>query len=72
MIVAVDTVLRAGMFSLAYLLPDFSSFNTVDYIAYGFYIPINRLAQDLTACLAFLAGLFVAGYFLLRTREVAK
>jgi ABC-type multidrug transport system fused ATPase/permease subunit len=72
MIVAVDTVLRAGMFSLAYLLPDFRSFSTVDYIAYGFYIPINRLAQELTACLAFLAGLFVAGYFLLRTREVAK
>jgi hypothetical protein len=72
MIVAVDTVLRAGMYSLAYLLPDFRSFNTVDYIAYGFYIPMNRLAQDLTECLAFLAGLFVAGYFLLRTREVAK
>jgi hypothetical protein len=72
MIVAVDTVLRAGMFSLAHLLPNFSKFSTVDYIAYGFYIPINRLAQELTACLAFLAGLFVAGYFLLRTREVAK
>ena len=72
MIVAVDSVLRAGMFSLAYLLPDFSKFSTVDYIAYGFYSPVNRLAQELTACLAFLAGLFVAGYFLLRTREVAK
>jgi ABC-type transport system involved in multi-copper enzyme maturation permease subunit len=72
MIVVVDTVLRPFMFGLAYLLPDFRSFSTVDYIAYGFYIPINRLAQELTACLAFLAGLFVAGYFLLRTREVAK
>jgi hypothetical protein len=72
MIVTVDTVLRGAMYTLAYLLPDFRSFSTVDYVAYGFYIPLNQLAQDLTVCLAFLAGLFVAGYFLLRTREVAK
>ena len=72
LIVAVDSVLRLAMHSLAYVLPDFRSFSTVGYVAYGFNIPMNQLAQDLTVCLAFLAGMFVCGYFLLRTREVAK
>jgi hypothetical protein len=68
----VDTVLKAGMQSLAFVLPDFRSFSTVDYVAYGFNIPMDKLLQDLTTCLAFVAGLFVMGYFFLRTREVAK
>ena len=33
---------------------------------------IQELLQDLTTCLAYVAGLFVMGYFFLRTREVAK
>ena len=44
----IDTVLKAGMQSLAYVLPDFRSFSTVDYVAYGFNIPMNQLFQDLT------------------------
>jgi ABC-type transport system involved in multi-copper enzyme maturation permease subunit len=72
MLVAVDTVLKEGMYSLTYVLPDFSSLDTVDYVKYGFNIPVNHLAQDLIVCLAYLAGSFVIGYFFLRTREVAK
>jgi hypothetical protein len=72
MITAIDFILKACMQSLAMVLPDFRTFSTVDYIAYGFYIPMNRLFQDFTVCAAFLAGLFVIGYFFLRTREVAK
>ena len=44
------------MHSLAYVLPDFRSFSTVDYVAYGFNIPMNQLCQDLTVCLAYVAG----------------
>jgi hypothetical protein len=72
LMLAVDTVLKAGMQSLGYVLPDFRSFSTVGYVAYGFYIPMNQLFQDLTICLAYVTGLFVMGYFFLRTREVAK
>src|SRR3954469_17006576 len=68
----IDIVLKKGMESLAFVLPDFRSFSTVDYIAYGFHIPMNHLYQDLTVCAAYLVGLFVIGYFFLRTREVAK
>lgn len=69
---AVDWVLETAMLSLAQVLPDFRSFSTVDYVSYGFDIPANQLAQDLTVTAAYVAGLFVIGYFFLRTREVAK
>jgi hypothetical protein len=68
----IDVVLKKGMESLAFVLPDFRSFSTVDYVAYGYHIPMNHIYQDLTVCLAYLVGLFVIGYFFLRTREVAK
>jgi ABC-type amino acid transport system permease subunit len=68
----IDVVLKRGMESLAFVLPDFRSFSTVDYVAYGYHIPMNHIWQDLTVCLAYLVGLFVIGYFFLRTREVAK
>lgn len=69
---AIDWILKKAMLSLAQVLPDFSSFDTVNYVAWGFNIPASRLAQDLTIALAYVAGLFVIGYFCLRTREVAK
>jgi ABC-type transport system involved in multi-copper enzyme maturation permease subunit len=72
LIKGVDEFLKAGMQSLAYVLPDFRLFSTVDYVAYGFNIPMNHLYQDLIVCAAYLVGLFVIGYFFLRTREVAK
>lgn len=72
MLVAVDFVLKKGMLSLTYVLPDFSSLDTVKYVKYGFDIPMNQLLQILLVCLAYVAGSFVIGYFFLRTREVAK
>jgi ABC-type transport system involved in multi-copper enzyme maturation permease subunit len=72
MLVAIDSFLKQGMHSLTYVLPNFSSLDTVHYVKYGFNIPWNDLFQDLTVCLAYLAGSFIIGYFFLRTREVAK
>lgn len=69
---AADTVLETFMLSVGSLLPDFRGFSTVNYVAYGFNIPPDRVAQDLTAGAAFVLGMFVAGYFFLRSREVAK
>ena len=72
LIQGVDSVLQLFMLSVAQVLPDFSSFSTVDFAAYGFSVPPERVWQDLTVCLGYVAGLVVIGYFLLRTREVAK
>jgi hypothetical protein len=68
----IDWVLKQAMLSLAQVLPDFRSFSTVDYVAYGFNIPTNQFSQNLAVTAAYVAGLFVIGYFCLRTREVAK
>ena len=68
----IDNVFEAAMQSLAYVLPDFGAFSTVNYVAYGFNIPLNKLLQDLTVGGAYVVVLVVIGYFLLRTREVAK
>jgi ABC-type amino acid transport system permease subunit len=72
MIKDVDSILKPAMEYLSYVLPDLRKFSTVDYIASGTYIPMNHIYQDLITCAAYLFGMFVFGYFFLRTREVAK
>lgn len=72
LISSIDIVLKMMMQSVTYILPDFRSFSTVDYVAYGYNIPMNQLAQDLIVCGTYVLGLFIIGYFFLRTREVAK
>jgi hypothetical protein len=69
---AVDWVLKGIMLSLTYVLPDFRSYSTVSYMAYGFNIPFSKICQDLTVGLAYVLCVSIFGYFFLRTREVAK
>ena len=51
---------------------ELSAFSTVEFAAFGFDVPWGRVFQDLAVCLAYVAGAVVVGYFLLRTREVAR
>ena len=60
------------MWAVAQTLPDFRSFSTVRYAADGYNVPWDRVFQDVTVCLGYVIGLSIIGYFLLRTREVAK
>jgi hypothetical protein len=60
------------MQGLAQLLPDFSALSTIAFAAYGYDIPGDLVAKNLTICLGYVAGLSVLGYFLLRTREIAR
>jgi hypothetical protein len=69
---AVDSGVRGIMFALSQVLPDFPRFNTSNFVAEGFNIPAGQVGQDLLICLAYVVGLFVVGYFFLRTREIAK
>lgn len=68
----VDDRLQDMMRVLASVLPDFGDFNSSKYVAYGFDIPWNQVAQQLTMGLGYVVGLALVGYFLLRNREVAK
>jgi hypothetical protein len=67
-----DWVFRSFMLTLAQILPDFSSLSTVSFAALGFNVPDDLVFQDLTLGVAYVIGCAVVGYFLLRTREVAR
>lgn len=65
-------VSRPIMWAVGQCLPDFSAFSTVTYAADGYNVPWDRVAADVTTAAGFVAALAVIGFFLLRTREVAK
>ncbi|MEO0529955.1 MAG: hypothetical protein AAF266_05175 [Planctomycetota bacterium] len=69
----IDAVLKGMMRAVSNIVPDFSTYlDRVNYVAEGFSIPADAVGRDLTVCLAYVVGLSIAGYFCLRTREVAK
>lgn len=69
----VDGVLQGAMRAVSYVVPDFSSFlDRVRYVAEGFSVPSDAVLQDLTVALAYVVGMTIAGYFCLRSREIAK
>jgi hypothetical protein len=57
---------------VASVLPDFNRFGKVQWVADGFDIPLNLTVQDLLIAAAYVVGMFVVGFFFLRTREVAR
>lgn len=67
-----DWLFTSFMWLVAQVLPDFSSLSTVSFAALGFNVPDDLVLQILTMCLGYVIGLSVLGYFLLRTREVAR
>lgn len=60
------------MWAIAQCLPDFRAFSTIRYAAEGYNVPWDRVFQDVTVALGYVVGLSVLGYFLLRTREIAR
>ncbi len=72
LIQGVDMVFKSLMLTMAQVLPDFAALSTVAFAALGFDVPADKVFQDLTICLAYVIGLSILGYFLLRTREVAR
>jgi len=68
----IDTYLMHIVQSLLNVLPDFERFGTDDYLAHGYNIHSGLIAQQGCATFAFVLAAMVAGYFLLKTREVAR
>jgi hypothetical protein len=67
-----DDGLEGAMRAVASVLPDFPSLSSATYVAQGYNIPDAVVGRQLLIALAYVIGLTIAGYFLLRTREVAK
>ena len=69
----VDTVLMYVMDAVVRVVPNFNTFGNSDYVAYGFNIPgLDIIARNILIALAYAFGFFIAGYFFLKTREVAR
>ena len=67
----VDSVVMQVMRAVAYVLPDFGAFSTTRFVAYGFNVPGALIAQHLTIAAAYTLVVTCAGYFLLKSREIA-
>ena len=67
-----DSVFLFIMKMVTSLLPDFSRFSDVDYVAHGFDIPPSLLGAQVVSALGYVAAMSLIGYFFLRTREVAR
>jgi hypothetical protein len=69
---AVDTFLLAPMRLLAGIFPSLSSLGTGDFVAGGFDIPFDLVAEHGMETLGYLLAFFIAGAFCLKAREVAS
>lgn len=63
---------RPFMWGVGQLLPDLSYLDGSNYAADGYNMPWDRIFQDLTVCGGYVLGCSILGYFLMRTREVAR
>ncbi len=67
-----DKILMSLMRAVVEIVPNFSDYSNVQFVADGFDVPIVRIMQQATLGLGFLIALFIAGHIFLRMREIAK
>lgn len=67
----IDAVLMAFMWLAASVFPDYRSLDTSRFVAYGFNIDGNLLAQHCLIALAYFVVLCIYGNFFLKSREIA-
>ncbi len=68
---ALDRGLEWWLLQLSHVIPPLPRFGLGDFVAYGYNIPGNIIAVDITTIAAFSVVLLLVGYFFMRTREVA-
>jgi hypothetical protein len=68
----IDTMTTILLQGVLALMPDLSRFQTANWVSYGFDIPGNDLLIHFFTAAAYFVPWFVAGYFFLKLREVAK
>jgi hypothetical protein len=68
-----DYVAESGLSIVSKILPPFGDFSYTDWVTYGFDISWDPwIVVPTVRALAFLIPVFVAGFFFLKTREVAQ
>ena len=66
-----DAVLMRLLQAATYALPDFTQFDTVTFVADGYSIFPDLVAQQVTMALIYFLVVTIVGYFCLKTREIA-
>jgi len=67
----IDYGIMAPLSVVGQIFPDFGSFNTSHFVAYGVNIFGSLLTRHLTLGLCYFLLTFIVGYFFLKTRELA-
>ncbi|MEK6270512.1 MAG: hypothetical protein N2B57_07125 [Planctomycetales bacterium] len=68
----IDKVLMYVVNNILHLLADFEQFLEVQYLSYGYDIPWDMLIQHSFSVLSFLLATYILGYFILKSRELAR
>jgi hypothetical protein len=66
-----DTALMRVLQGATYVLPDFTQFDTSRFVADGFSIFPDLVAQQVVLAAVYITAATVAGYFCLKSREIA-
>ncbi len=69
---SLDVVSAYGLKVLSSILPSFSDFSYANFVADGFNIDANTMLVRSVEALAFFVPVFIAGYFFMKMREVAR
>lgn len=67
-----DTLIRPLLQAVGSVMPNFAALSDVDYVAYGFNIPGDRLAIHALTAVAYAVPFFLAGFVFLKFREIAR
>ena len=67
----VDWVLMSLLTAGTFVLPDYTQFDTATFVADGYNIFGDLVAQQLTMAAVYLVAVTIVGYFFLKTREIA-
>ncbi len=68
----IDKVIMYVVNNILHLLADFEQFLEVQYLSYGYDIPWDMLIQHSFSVASFLLATYVLGYFILKSRELAR
>lgn len=67
-----DRVLQYFLQVVSAVLPPFGQFSYAEFVSSGFNVSLNWILICLVSTAAYLLPVFLAGYFFLKTREVAR
>lgn len=66
-----DAVLMHLLQAATYILPDYTQFDTTEFVASGYNIFGSLVSEQVTMGLIYFTAVTIAGYFILKTREIA-